>query len=99
MSFCANCGQKNEDGSKFCFNCGSPLDAVQAPVEEAVNNQVWQEEPQTNVTEDVGAPYFDGGDTVAPAETAGAPVVSDDAYPPYNEGVYQPPVKKKSKLI
>lgn len=97
MSFCANCGQKNEDNSKFCFNCGSPLDAAQAPVEEAVNNQVWQEEPQTNVTEDVGAPYFDGGDTVAPAETAGAPAVSADAYPPYNEGVYQPPVKKKSK--
>ena len=25
MAFCSNCGQKLEDGAKFCFECGTPV--------------------------------------------------------------------------
>lgn len=31
--FCPNCGKKNNDNSKFCMNCGSPLKMNDSPQE------------------------------------------------------------------
>ena len=35
MAICPNCGTNNNDGSKFCYNCGGPIPAVQ-PAQQAV---------------------------------------------------------------
>ena len=36
MAYCGKCGQKNPEGSKFCFACGSPLETTGSSV---VNNE------------------------------------------------------------
>ena len=37
MAFCPVCGTKNNDGAKFCFNCGGAMNTVQdQPVQQAV---------------------------------------------------------------
>ena len=101
MSFCANCGQKNDDTSKFCFNCGNPLTA-----EPPVNTPVVDEAPQPPYTEETEATEVPEAVTedalTKTAEGAFAPEIPpevypphNEVYPPHNEGTYQPPVKKK----
>ncbi|MDR2595819.1 MAG: cellulase family glycosylhydrolase [Treponema sp.] len=42
MAFCTKCGGRNEEGTKFCTNCGNPLSASQAgiSVEKPLNDNL-----------------------------------------------------------
>lgn len=52
MAFCGKCGQKVEEGVKFCPACGAPLQINAAqPANETVQNPVPQPAPQTVQTE------------------------------------------------
>ncbi len=43
MSFCSQCGARNEDGSKFCASCGAPLVVSEpAPVPAPVPVEAYQ---------------------------------------------------------
>ena len=52
MPFCKNCGAENNAGSKFCFKCGSPLEASQAAdinnAPQGDINNIPQGEPQAD---------------------------------------------------
>ena len=39
MTFCKNCGNKLEDGTKFCPKCGNPTGGTWS--NENVNDTVW----------------------------------------------------------
>lgn len=48
MAFCGKCGQKVEEGVKFCSACGTPLQINAAqPVNETVQQPTTQPAPQT----------------------------------------------------
>lgn len=53
MAFCGKCGQKVEEGVKFCPACGAPLQANTAqPANEPVQQPTPQPAPQTVQAED-----------------------------------------------
>lgn len=86
MSFCPFCGEKNTEDSRFCANCGKPLTEFtpeeQAPAQEPVNTPFEEPDYQSPTQEEI--PYYNPDYSVGQNAT-------------YNEGTYQPPVKKKSK--
>ncbi len=45
MAFCKNCGNKLEDGAKFCSKCGNPSN-VKNEVQQPVENSSVQEQPK-----------------------------------------------------
>lgn len=52
MAFCGKCGQKVEEGVKFCPACGTPLQInVAQPIHETVQNPESRPAPQTVQTE------------------------------------------------
>lgn len=97
MSFCGNCGQKNDDGSKFCFHCGSPLAEEPSPVEAPVNIPGVDYTHEIPSAEKIEEPGAVGGNGVTDI-TEGADIheIPPEVYPPNDEGAYQPPVKKKN---
>lgn len=53
MAFCGKCGQKVEEGVKFCPTCGTPLQINAAqPIHETVQNSEPRPAPQPVQTED-----------------------------------------------
>ena len=84
--FCSNCGAKNNDGAKFCFSCGKPLQAP-TPVEKV-------ETPAPAPVEPV-APVFDTDDektmVFMPNKSVETDVDATTAFTPVAP-VYNPPV-------
>ena len=56
--FCPNCGSKNDDDSKFCFNCGVPIksaDAVEPHVETTEKQPAISSDSEIRYTKSVPA--------------------------------------------
>ncbi|MBR6959721.1 MAG: zinc ribbon domain-containing protein, partial [Clostridiales bacterium] len=67
MIICSSCGKANEDGSKFCMNCGSPL-----PVEPVTNEEKVTSTPEPQAPAEVPA---EEPAAESEAEAAEAPAV------------------------
>ena len=52
MSFCGKCGSKNLDDSRFCKQCGSPLDVDQPDIIEPVQESIKTENPSEQPKDD-----------------------------------------------
>lgn len=63
MSFCTKCGSHNEDASKFCCNCGAPIELfgvkpeiqAEAPMETPIETQA--EDMSVNIMEEATPVY------------------------------------------
>lgn len=54
--FCTNCGKEIKDDSKFCENCGTPVQNIEAPADPAPAAEI-PEEPTVNIfSNDIPAP-------------------------------------------
>ena len=74
MIICASCGKANEDGCKFCMNCGSPLPIVAGKNDASVNAPAPAPEP---VIADPVMPAPVIADPVMPAPVIADPVMPD----------------------
>lgn len=77
--FCRKCGTKNAEGTKFCTNCGAPLEAPSPAIQSGAPVPPSATAPQPTPVAPAGAPVPPTGAPVAPQ---GMP----------QQGTYQPPV-------
>lgn len=49
--FCINCGAKNDDGAKFCENCGASLPEIENAQNNVANETLSEEAPAIQVAE------------------------------------------------
>ena len=64
--YCSKCGSLNQDGSKFCSNCSSPLNIVTSPTQQPVQHPVQQpiqqyiQQPQNSPKKSILVPVLVG---------------------------------------
>ena len=64
--YCSKCGSLNQDGSKFCSNCSSPLNIVTSPTQQPIQHPVQQpiqqysQQPQNSPKKSILVPVLIG---------------------------------------
>ncbi len=92
MKFCKNCGFQMNDADTFCSACGSPVDNIPAPAQEAAPVA----EANTPVTEETAAPQAPQANQPVPPMPPIPPEANGQAPvppppPAFQQPIYQPP--------
>ena len=64
MAICANCGNEIPEGTKFCTNCGAPLQSLQPPVQTVPS--VTNDSPAQDMNDSFGRPVTAGAGAADP---------------------------------